>query len=147
MFDLLQFNRSQTRRSALPSFTLRLGTGPGDMGPAILDVVGGPFPAHRADAYGLPTPDAGLYFQRARCRAIHACLCACVAGRRRPSAIASVLIGTRNAAMFAAALTCHFVPYISACIVGEAFFPRLRTLFNFPIVSAKFCLRVRVVMK
>jgi len=130
-----------------PSSTLRLGTGPGDTGPTVLDVVGGPFPARRADACGLPTPDAGHYFQRARNRAIHVCLCACVADRRRRSAVARVLVGTRNASLFAAALMCHFIPYISACIVGEALFPRLRVLFNFRIVSAKFCLRVCVVIK
>ena len=130
-----------------PSSTLRLGTGPGDTGPTVLDVVGGPFPARRADACGLPTPDAGHYFQRARNRAIHVCLCACVAGRRRRSAVASVLVGTRNASLLAAALTCHFVPYISACIAGKGFFLHLCVLFNIRIVSATFCLRVCVVME
>jgi len=45
-----------------------------------------------------------------------------VAGRRRRSAVARVLVGIRNASLFATGLMYHFVPYISACIVGEAYF-------------------------
>ena len=42
-----------------------------------------------------------------------------VAGRRRRSAVARVLVGIRNTSLFATALMCHFVPYISTCIAGE----------------------------
>ena len=60
-----------------------------------------------------------------------------VAGRRRRSAVAGVLVRMRNASLLATALMCHFIPYMSARIVGEAFFLRLRVLLNFHIVSAE----------
>jgi len=63
-----------------------------------------------------------------------------VAGRRRRSAVARVLLGIRNASLCFAVLMYHLVPYIRACIAGAAFFLRLRVLFNFRVVSAEILL-------